>query len=85
MFDFSDKVAVVSGASGALGGVVARRLFDAGARLALIDRETGRLPALWPEAESEDDAAARLAFYACDLADDPEVSRIVAGILARYD
>lgn len=46
MFDFSDRVAVVTGASGALGAVVARRLFDAGASLALVDRDIGRLPAL---------------------------------------
>lgn len=84
MFDFSDKVAIVTGASGALGAVVARRLFDSGARLALIDRETGRLPALWPEAETDAEAAARLDFQTCDLADAPAVSRTVAEVLARY-
>ena len=84
MFDFSDKVAIVSGASGALGSVVARRLYDAGARLALVDRETGRLPALWPEAEVESGGSGRLAFHACDLAEAHEVSRTVAEILARF-
>lgn len=84
MFDFSDKVAVVTGASGALGGVVARRLFDTGARLALVDRETGRLPALWPEAEADAGAAARLGFHACDLADAPAVSRLIEEIRARF-
>ncbi len=81
MFDFSDRVAVVTGASGALGGVVARRLYKAGASLALLDRGIDRLPALWPEAESEPD---RLAFFACDLADAEAVPECVAEIVARY-
>ncbi len=84
MFDFSDKVAVVTGASGALGSVVARRLYDAGARLALVDRETGRLSALWPEAEADAAGTDRLAFHACDLAAAPQVSRTVEEILARF-
>ncbi|MBP9146433.1 MAG: SDR family oxidoreductase [Thermoanaerobaculia bacterium] len=84
MFDFSDKVAVVTGASGALGSVVARRLYDAGARLALVDRETGRLPALWPEVEADAAGADRLAFHACDLAAAAQVSRTVEEILARF-
>lgn len=81
MFDFSDEVAVVTGASGALGGVVARRLFATGARLALIDRSTERLSALWPEAESERD---RLAFFACDLAESSAVVRTVGAIADRF-
>lgn len=87
MFDFSDRVAVVSGASGALGSVVARRLFESGATLALIDRTLDRLPALWPEAEGGEafDAAAdaRLYFFACDLADGPAVERTVLQIASR--
>jgi NAD(P)-dependent dehydrogenase (short-subunit alcohol dehydrogenase family) len=81
MFDFSDEVAVVTGASGALGGVVARRLFATGARLALIDRSIERLSTLWPEAESARD---RLAFFACDLADSSAVERAVAAIADRF-
>ena len=38
MLRFDERVAIVTGASGALGGVVARRLLEAGARVALIDR-----------------------------------------------
>lgn len=84
MFDFSDRVAVVTGASGALGGVVARRLFDAGASLALIDRDIGRLPALWPEAEGDAAADARLAFFTCDLAEALAVERTVTAISAHF-
>ncbi len=84
MFDFSDRVAVVTGASGALGGVVARRLFDAGASLALVDRDIGRLPALWPEAEGDAAADARLAFFTCDLAEALAVERTVTAISAHF-
>ena len=57
------------------------RLFEAGASLALIDRDIARLPTLWPEADS---ARERLAFFACDLADAAAVSRAVAAITDRY-
>lgn len=81
MFDFSDRVAVVTGASGALGGIVARRLYAAGAALALIDRDTARLATLWPESES---GSERLSFHACDLADAGGVTRSAAEILERF-
>lgn len=84
MFDFSDRVAVVTGASGALGGVLARRLFAAGASLALVDRDIARLPALWPETESDAAADARLAFFTCDLADAAAVERTVAAISFHF-
>jgi NAD(P)-dependent dehydrogenase (short-subunit alcohol dehydrogenase family) len=88
MFDFSDRVAVVTGASGALGGVVARRLFDAGASLALIDRDLDRLRSLWPEATAagpaEGGAGGRLSFHVCDLADAAAVSRVAEEIVARF-
>lgn len=81
MFDFSDRVAVVTGASGALGSVVARQLYAAGASLALLDRGIERLPALWPEAAADPE---RLAFYACDLADADAVARTVAALAERF-
>ncbi len=81
MLDFSHQVALVTGASGALGGVVSRRLFATGARLALIDRHAERLDALWPELASEH---GRLACFACDLADSSAVVSTVAAIADRF-
>jgi NAD(P)-dependent dehydrogenase (short-subunit alcohol dehydrogenase family) len=81
MFDFSDRVAVVTGASGAIGGVMARRLYEAGASLALVDRSIERLPALWPESDSD---ARRLSFHACDLADTAAVARCMEEIVQRF-
>ena len=81
MYNFADKVAVVTGAAGGLGTVVARRLFEAGASLALVDRNLDRLPALWPEAGG---VADRLSFHACDLADAEAVARCAAEIALRF-
>lgn len=39
MFDFQDKVAIVTGAAGNLGRAVTRVFFDAGARVAVVDRQ----------------------------------------------
>ena len=45
--DSTDKVAFVTGAAGAIGGATARRLADAGYRLALADTATPQ-PGAWP-------------------------------------
>lgn len=43
MFDFTDRVAVISGAAGNLGSSVAHTLDGQGAKLGLLDRRPGRL------------------------------------------
>ena len=48
MFDFADRVAVVTGAAGNLGSAVARAFQAAGANLVLVDHEPNRLPNLFP-------------------------------------
>jgi NAD(P)-dependent dehydrogenase (short-subunit alcohol dehydrogenase family) len=48
-FDFTDQVVVITGAAGNLGVAVARAFLNAGARLALIDRLSDRLPKLFPD------------------------------------
>ncbi|GAB4533456.1 MAG: SDR family NAD(P)-dependent oxidoreductase [Anaerolineae bacterium] len=54
MFDFSDQVVMVTGASGNLGRAVAEAFLAAGARLALPDRSPDRLPKLYPELAGSD-------------------------------
>jgi NAD(P)-dependent dehydrogenase (short-subunit alcohol dehydrogenase family) len=49
MFDFTGKVVMIGGASGNLGGAVARAFAATGAHLVLADRAADRLPALFPE------------------------------------
>lgn len=49
MFDFSDRVVIVTGAAGNLGNAVARAFQAAGAQLVLVDRAADRLPRLFPD------------------------------------
>jgi NAD(P)-dependent dehydrogenase (short-subunit alcohol dehydrogenase family) len=49
MFDFSDRVVMVSGAAGNLGQALARAFHAAEANLVLLDRAPDRLPGLFPE------------------------------------
>ena len=81
MFEFHGRVVLVTGAGGALGGVVARRLLDAGARVALFDRQSDRPPSAIPEIASE---PGRAAYFACDLADAAAVAASVGEALARF-
>lgn len=48
MFEFSDKVVLVTGAAGNLGVAVAQAFQLAGAKLTLVDRAADRLPRLFP-------------------------------------
>ena len=49
MFDFSDRVVMVTGAAGNLGSAVAQAFQAAGAKLVLVDRAADRLPRLFPD------------------------------------
>ena len=49
MFDFSDRVVIVTGAAGNLGSAVARAFQAAGAKLVLADRAADRLQRLFPD------------------------------------
>lgn len=48
MFDFTDKVALVTGAAGNLGQAVAKGFYSAGARLVLVDLDVNRLTETYP-------------------------------------
>lgn len=49
MFDFTNRVVIITGAAGNLGVVTARAFQAAGASLVLVDRAPDRLPKLFPE------------------------------------
>jgi NAD(P)-dependent dehydrogenase (short-subunit alcohol dehydrogenase family) len=49
MFDFSNRVVIVTGAAGNLGSAVAQAFQAAGAKLVLVDRAADRLPRLFPD------------------------------------
>lgn len=82
MFDFSDRVALLSGASGALGGALVRRLAAAGARVAALDRKPERLAAELAEAGFE--VGEKISVHAVDFADLASVERGVEAAVARH-
>ncbi len=74
MFDFSDRVVVVTGAAGNLGSAVAHAFGSAGANLTLVDRADGRLRRLFPEMT---DAPSYLLANSVDLTDPDSVQSMV--------
>src|SRR5262245_15941236 len=79
-FEFTDQVAVVTGAAGNLGVAVARGFRDAGAKLALIDHSSGRLQNLLPDLVNSPDN-----FFAppTDVTDPAAVAMTVEEIIRR--
>jgi NAD(P)-dependent dehydrogenase (short-subunit alcohol dehydrogenase family) len=81
MFDFSDRVVVVTGAAGNLGSAVAKAFEAAGAKLVLVDHKPERLPRLFPElANAEDHYLAT----SVDLTDEAAVQEMVKEALKRF-
>jgi NAD(P)-dependent dehydrogenase (short-subunit alcohol dehydrogenase family) len=78
---FTDCVALVTGASGALGSVVARRLLAAGARLVLPDRHPEKLRAGFPEM---DGGAETILAHECDVTDPGSVAALVRAAEERF-
>ncbi len=80
MFDFENKVVVVTGAAGNLGGAVAERFRAAGARLVLVDHRPDRLPRLFPGLA---DSADHYLATGVDLTEAQAVEGLVEESLAR--
>ena len=81
MFDFSDRIVVVTGAAGNLGSAVAEAFEAAGAKLVLVDHKPDRLPRLFAElAGSEDHYLAT----SVDLTDEAAVQEMVREALERF-
>ncbi len=82
MFDFSDRVVIVTGASGNLGQAVARAFQAAGARLALTDHAADRLQQVY-----SDIAGSHGYFLAgsVDVADASAVAAMVEETISRFE
>jgi len=81
MSEFAGQVAVVTGASGALGGALVRRLLGLGAAVETIDRDAGRSE----RAFADLGAGERLGCSGTDLADFAAVAAVVEAIVGRRD
>jgi NAD(P)-dependent dehydrogenase (short-subunit alcohol dehydrogenase family) len=81
MFDFSDRVVIVAGASGNLGQAVTRAFFAQGANLVLLDRAPDRLPKRFPELAASPD---HLLLGSVDAGDAESVERAVKSALERF-
>jgi len=78
-FDYGDRVAVVTGASGALGSAVVEAFRDAGAAVAAVD--------LRPPSDEDAllDPDEGTTFYEADLTDEGDVEDVVASVVDDHD
>ena len=81
MFSVKDKVALVTGATGALGSVQAKAYGYAGAKVFMTGRNEGKLKALEDEFKAE---GIDCAFYVADPADEAQVDAMVKACVAKY-
>jgi 3-oxoacyl-[acyl-carrier protein] reductase len=82
MFELTGKTALITGATGGIGGAIARALHKQGATLAISGRQTAKLEALAAE------LGGRVHICPCDLANKAQVARLVdeaAAKLGRLD
>ena len=77
MFDLTDRMALVTGATGGIGGAIARAFHKQGATVAVSGRQTEKLDKLAAELGS------RVHVLPCDLADRAAVGGLVDAAIAR--
>jgi NAD(P)-dependent dehydrogenase (short-subunit alcohol dehydrogenase family) len=81
VFDFANRVVIVTGAAGNLGRAVAQAFDAAGAALALTDRAPDRLPALFAEWQA---SARHFLATSVDLTDQAPVQEMAAEAKRRF-
>lgn len=77
-----DKVAIVTGAAGGIGGAIAARFASEGARLVLVDIDEAKVIAAAASIVSPNGEAAL--GVRCDVSDEPDVEQAVAAAIARF-
>ena len=81
MFSVEGKVALVTGATGALGKVLAKAYGYAGAKVMMTGRNDAKLKELEDEFKAED---IDCAYIVADPAKEEEVDALVKGTVAKY-
>jgi 3-oxoacyl-[acyl-carrier protein] reductase len=77
MFELTDKTALVTGATGGIGGGIARALHKQGATVAISGRQTDKLEKLAAELGS------RVHVMPCDLANKAQVAKLIDETVAK--
>src|SRR5215470_315415 len=77
MFELTDKTALITGATGGIGGAIARALHRQGATVAISGRQTERLATLAAE------LGGRAEVFPCDLARKEEVAKLIDQVGAK--
>jgi 3-oxoacyl-[acyl-carrier protein] reductase len=77
MFELNEKTALVTGATGGIGGSIARALHKQGAAVAISGRDGGRLDKLAAE------LGGRVHICPCDLGDRAQVGKLVDAAVAK--
>ena len=81
MFNFSDKIILITGAAGNLGEAVARGFLKAGANIIPVDRASDRLPEIFPDIK---DSPEHFLATSVDSTDPDAVGALVAQVVERY-
>ena len=81
LFDLQDKVAVVTGAGGGIGGAIAHALADYGAAIMAADRD---LPSAQVSADRIAKIGGKAVPYGLDIADVAEVEKMTAAAVAEF-
>lgn len=81
MFNFSNKIVLITGAAGNLGEAVARAFLNGGANIVPVDRATDRLPEIFPEIS---DSLEHFLATSVDSTDPDAVSAMAAQTLERF-
>jgi 3-oxoacyl-[acyl-carrier protein] reductase len=77
MFELNDKTALVTGATGGIGGGIARALHKQGATVAISGRQVDKLEKLAAELGS------RVHICPCDLANKAQVAKLIDEAIAK--
>lgn len=81
MDDFTNKVAIVTGAAGNLGSAVANAYREAGAKTALVERNEDVLKQQFPDLVGSSD---HLLLGSVDLTDHASIEKMVAEVIKRF-
>lgn len=81
MFDFQDKIVMITGAAGNLGKATTMSFHRAGARVAVVDKESDTMRVVFGDTIPEDNYCF---FTAANLMDEGSVAEMVKGVVSHY-